>query len=62
MGTLTLFTLANHNGVAVDAQTRALRSFEEHTVRAVFEEIFEAMWIPPKIANYIQLRYQGSMW
>jgi len=51
-----------HGGVAVDAQTRASRAFEEDTVRAAFREMFEAMGIPPETADHIQLSYRGSVW
>ncbi|ELZ47875.1 hypothetical protein C464_08135 [Halorubrum coriense DSM 10284] len=51
-----------HGGVAVDAQTRASRAFEEDAVRVAFREMFEAMGIPPETADHIQLSYRGSVW
>jgi len=51
-----------HGGVAVDAQTRASREFEEDAVRAAFGEMFEAMGIPPETADHVQFSYRGSVW
>ena len=51
-----------HGGVAVDAQTRASRSFEESGVRVVFRTMFESMGIPPETADHLQLEYRGSVW
>lgn len=51
-----------HGGVAVDAQTRAFRSFEEADVRAVFRTMFEELGIPPETADHLPLEYRGSVW
>jgi len=51
-----------HGGVAIDAQTRASRSFEEADVRDVFRLTFDAMGIPPETADHLRLEYRGSVW
>ena len=51
-----------HGGVAVDARTRASRSFEEADVRAVVKTMFEAMGIPPETADHLRFEYRGSVW
>ncbi|MDB2244652.1 hypothetical protein PN419_03965 [Halorubrum ezzemoulense] len=51
-----------HGGVAVDAQTRATRTFEEDAVRAAFREMFVEMGVPPETADHLQFLYRGSVW